>query len=209
MRYFRISRVSSFFKTPDYLEFVEATKKADRTRLFKKATSIGTRVDSLIKTGKEPVKKDCGEVVGAYKGFLKWQVNYPNFGIEAASRLYNDLYQITGEPDLYINKNEICDIKCATSIRLEYWIQQGGYLLLPNIHKIERVSILRLDKTGSDYEYIVKSKPEELHELKMLFVGELNKVRAYLRDKEKERKYGGENLYHDRVSGSVCGEVAG
>ena len=204
-KYLRVSAVSSFFKAPDFIEYIEAVKeKRVRTQQRKSAFKIGSRVDELIKTKQFPDKKDSQEVHNAFASFLTWKVNYNPQKVVPAVRGKNDVLGITGEPDLYIDDIEMCDLKCATAIRLEYWIQQGGYLFLPENQHIKRVSILRLGKKDCEYEYIVKDKPEQLHEMKMLFIGELNKVRAYLK---QEEEYDRAELYHVGSVGVVEPEV--
>jgi len=181
---------------------MEAVKeKRMRTNQRKKAFKIGIRVDELIKTNEFPSMKDSDEVRNAFASWIEWKENYSPRTIEIGERLYNDEIMITGEPDLYFNGVEINDIKCASSIRFEYWVQLGGYLLLPNHRKIERVSILRLDKKSGEYEYKVRT---DLDVLRTLFVGEVNKVREYLK---WEGEYDRSEMYHTRSVGAVEREV--
>lgn len=178
MKLLRVSKVASFFKGPDYMDYLESRPKRERTLALKRAIKVGTRVDQIIKCGVAPDEKDSEEMKSAYTAFLKFTENYP-YTRSCAVRLANTDLGITGEPDLYFDGREISDIKCSSEIRLEYWIQLGGYLWLPNPIKPDRVSILRLDKRKGEYEYRVR---KDLSDLRMLFVGELNKVREYLKE---------------------------
>ena len=170
--YDRISAVSHYFKTEDYIGYVESTDKRSRNMAIKRAKLIGQRVDDIIKFGAEPDKKDKPEVHSAYKGWCSFVKNY-NPSIQIGNRFFNEELKITGELDLILNGDEISDIKCALHIFPEYWIQLGGYLL---VYPAKKVSIIRLSKTTDDYEYVVR---ENVDELKMLFVSALNLYRYW------------------------------
>lgn len=179
MKYLRVSAVASFFKSPDYIDYLEKTVKRERTLAYKKAVKIGSRVDALIKTSTLPTKEDSQEVTTALQGWTLFLTNYPAYRRSIAARLVDEKLGITGEPDLYFNNNEVSDLKVALAVRFEYWVQLGGYLCLPLPFEPSRASIVRLDKNHCAYEYKVK---ENVSDLRTLFIGELNKVRAYIEE---------------------------
>lgn len=201
VKYLRVSAVSTFFKSPDYIDYIERTEKRDRTNSMKRAMKIGTRTDQIIKAKENPTKKDAEEVITAHKSYQQFLSNYNPVSVVAGERLFNDELAITGEPDLYFNFQELSDIKVSIETRFEYWVQLGGYLLLPIPYEITRVSILRLDKQGGNYDYQAREGVHELFKLKTLFIGELNKVRAYLEYTNQEDEY--DKCYYDRVSGTA------
>jgi hypothetical protein len=151
----RVTEVLSYFKEPWYIDWVCRVGKAEANKTGKRAMKIGSRVDELIKEGKEPVAKDCDEVKTAYSAFVKWRSLYTPLSLEPGVRLFKQIeeVEVTGEPDLFVD-GVLIDIKCATKISKSYWIQVNMYRMLHG--STGRVGILRLDKTSGSFEYVVK-----------------------------------------------------
>ena len=180
----RISQVADFVKTEDFIDWIEKTEKRERTKRKNLALKIGTEVDGLIKGFvHNPIMptKMSAEVGSCFQAFTSWGENYSP-SIVTGERLFNKELGITGEPDLYLNNNEISDIKCSIAIRPSYWLQLGGYLLLPIGFEPKQVSILRLSKSDGSYEYKVRT---DLENLKTLFISALNLYREFNKGVEK------------------------
>lgn len=158
----RITEVLSYFKEPWYIDWVHRVGRTEANRISKASMKIGTRVDELIK--KECVesnhiatvyKKESLEVQNCLLAYRKWHNNYKPKSLSSCSRLNATIegQEVTGEPDLMVD-DVLVDIKCSTKISPSYWVQVNMYRRLSE--QCGKVGILRLDKTTSSYEYIVK-----------------------------------------------------
>ena len=175
----RVTEPLNYFKEPWYIEWlmrevsvafkdigdIEKAKKFALSKIKKASDDgldIGTRVDELIKTDTAPSQKDSIEVVTAWNAYGKWRAIYQPKSIIIGTRQYATINgaEVTGEPDLFVD-DVLVDVKCASKISQNYWVQVNMYRVLPHypmapiLHK-SKVGILRLDKITGSYEYVVK-----------------------------------------------------
>lgn len=152
----RVTEVLGFFKQEWYVKWVAKNGLAVCNRIGKASMKVGSRVDEIIKEGSLIVaKKDSAEVNHCVNAFIKWKQVYQPKEILNGVRLYKEVdgVEVTGEPDIYVD-GVLVDIKCASKISLDYWLQVNVYRWLEG--KTGKVAILRLDKVTASYEYVVK-----------------------------------------------------
>ncbi len=167
----RVTEPLNYFKEPWYIDWVHRVGRTEANKTAKKAMSIGSRVDELIKnrvngefTGK--TKKDSQEVLNCCQAFKKWEEVYKPTSIVPCERYFASIEgeEISGEPDIMVD-GVLVDIKCSAKISPSYWLQVNMYRYLqwltpPGFKLTEdnryKVGILRLDKVTASYEYVVK-----------------------------------------------------
>ena len=152
----RVTEVLGFFKQDWYVKWVAKNGLAVCNRIGKASMKVGSRVDEIIKSGKLfPTKKDSAEVNNCINAYIKWNQTYEPTNVLNGVRLYKEVdgVEVTGEPDIYVD-GVLVDIKCASKISLDYWLQVNVYRWLEG--KTGKVAILRLDKVTASYEYVVK-----------------------------------------------------
>jgi hypothetical protein len=114
----------------------------------------GTNVDEAIRahvSGEKVKKFKTQEEENCFKAYLQWREDYSveNESITSAATLFDDEAYIAGTPDLWL-PDETLDIKCASAIRENYWLQTEWYARQKG-HGFK--SILRLDANLGIYEY--------------------------------------------------------
>ena len=156
--YTRVSTILEYFAEPELVAWM--IRKGKEANKFKKqAMKIGTDVDESIKNfvvSGSYSKVKTVEAKSCLEAFKRWYDDYKPH-LTVGKRLYYDPYQITGEPDLYWG-NRIIDIKCASAIRLKYYLQTAAYSFMAG--ESRSTGILRLHKHLEDYEYVERNDVE-------------------------------------------------
>lgn len=165
--YIRVSTVLDFFQEPGLVDW-KVRKGAEANKLSKQAKKIGTEIDTAVKlyvsTGSYgKVKSD--EAKSCLEAFKQWMEDYKP-RLTVGSRLYDEAYLITGEPDLYWG-DVVIDIKAASAVRPKYHLQTAIYALMADKPK---TAILRLHKQLGDYEFVERNK-EEVEGDRLAFLG--------------------------------------
>ena len=172
----RVTEVINYFSEPWKLDWYAKNGKAYCNKVGKAAMKVGSRVDELIKeypAAPFAETSDKAEVVNCVKAYNKWWEVYRTKSITHCTRLKAIIegHEVTVEPDLMVD-DVLVDLKCSSKISLQYWIQVNMYRYLEvrkqfpdtpfpadeyaDALRRSKVGILRLDKTTSSYEYVVK-----------------------------------------------------
>lgn len=140
------------------MPWIENNSKAKRKAIRDEAFRIGTAVDLLvqedIRDGGYLVPEGDFPIETCCKAWELFKKDYPDF-VTGVKEMQSELVEgeIIGHPD-FILENGIVDLKCATSIRPNYWTQTAKYFRM----KFGRVNsgmigVLKLDKVTGLYEY--------------------------------------------------------
>lgn len=185
-----VTEVLDSFIPKGLLSWYLKTGAKEAKRLSTVAMKIGRRVDELIcedvKTGsyklsaKDPIEvKNCMEAWEAFK--RDYQPNITDCQVEVKS----PDEKLIGHIDLVLN-NRVTDIKCASSIKDNYWLQTGKYeamYLLPT----DGLAILRLDKNLATYQYMTHEQAQvDPVECVRVFDGLFSAYKYYHPKDEKE-----------------------
>ena len=174
-----VTQILDFFIPKQLLDWHLRTGSKEAKRLSTVAKKIGSRVDELIQddivkgsyklSAKDPIEvKNCMEAWNQFK-----QDYQPNV-ISTQKEVKSEPQKLVGHIDLIIGAT-VVDVKCASSIKDNYWLQVAKYLdMLEN--DINDVAILRLDKNLGTYQYVVKNN---VRELVSVFDGLLEAYRFY------------------------------
>ena len=152
-----VTEVLDAFIPKGLLDWYLKTGKKEAKRLSTVAMKIGSRVDELIQqdiqTGTFKYNsKDTIEVHNCMEAWKQFKTDYSP-KIEAVQVEVRDEYQkIVGHIDLIMN-DRIVDVKCASSIKPNYWLQTAAYCeMYPK--DVDGLAILRLDKNLATYQYM-------------------------------------------------------
>lgn len=153
----RVTEVLDYFQPPELVEWKLDMGRKEANKIMRDTGKFGTRIDELIKTGKEPLSKDKPEVKSCYEAFLKWKAVYDPKEIVAQTRIYGKIgrHEITGEPDLLVDA-VLHDIKGTNAIRKKNWIQVNVYEEIRRqngLQPSEFIRLLRLDRSSGSYQY--------------------------------------------------------
>lgn len=159
-----VTEVLDFFQHPKLVEWKIRTGAREAKRQSTMALKIGARVDELVKGYFKgvPIKlgvKDQGEVRSCIEGFQKWVKDFEPKVTSTGGRFYDEGWMVTGEHDLVVDGDTIVDIKCAGSIKDNYWIQTAVYA---KFNGCDKIGVLRLDKSLGIYDYKVRQADPEL-----------------------------------------------
>lgn len=177
--YDRITSVLDYFQNPKLVEWkIKNGKEANK--ISKVSKQIGTRVDGLIKEHTKSGKirltsKESGSVTNCIRGYLQWNKDFSPKIVETDTTLFWDELGVAGTLDL-LTSDCVIDIKCANSIKKNYWIQVMMYAKMKREmgERIGKVGILRLDKLTGEYEYKLRDYDERYVSL---FIGLLANYR--------------------------------
>ena len=149
----RVSETQDFFKPEWYTKWVLKVGIREANATSKKALKIGTRIDTIIRSGVyEADKKDTQEVRQSLKNFNAWRERYNVQTIQPLSRIEEASINLTGEADFYwVEQDTLIDFKSSKRIHPEYIFQLGGYKRLGFPGK--RLAILRCDKDLDEFEF--------------------------------------------------------
>lgn len=147
------------------------------------ALMIGKTVDELIQAdvkglpiASHGLPTQDTPIYNCWLGWKKFKQAYPHF-IPSLVGVQHELRrdEITGHPDFLLQQNRhreytsslnergVCDLKCATQIRPNYWTQVAAYSWLQNsTENANFLAILRLDKVTGSYEYAELTDPDEI-----------------------------------------------
>lgn len=150
--YERVTSVLGYFTPPNLVKWQLRVGAKEAKRVKTVSMKIGTNVDDAIRAdvmGEQPVKLISDAARNCFKAYKQWREDYNIKDISSATTLFDDEAKIAGTPDLWLI-DETCDIKCASSIRENYWLQTEWYARKKG-HGFK--SILRLDGNLAQYEY--------------------------------------------------------
>lgn len=154
-RVIRVTEPLNFFKHPKIVDWMVKEGKKESGRISRAAMKVGSRVDELVKTNTQPIKKDKLEVVSAYNAYYKWARNYTPITVTPLKRVEKVIYGVilSGEPD-FEALDVLTDLKCSARISKSYWLQLAAYAWL--IDWLGKIAILRCDKATEAYQYEVR-----------------------------------------------------
>ena len=160
-----VTEVLDTFIPKGLLSWYLKTGAKEAKRLSTIALKIGSRVDELIQqdvtkgsyklTPKDPIEvKNCMEAWESFK--RDYQPKITDCQVEVKS----EAQKLLGHIDLILD-GMVVDVKCASSIKDNYWLQVAKYA---DMYKEDLLglAILRLDKNLGTYQF-VKSHQADKH----------------------------------------------
>lgn len=174
-----VTEVLETFIPKGLLDWYLKTGKKEANRLSTIAKKIGSRVDELIQTdistgtykisAKDPIEvKNCMEAWDQFKNDYSPSITSVQVEVKSEEQ------KLIGHIDLIIGAT-IVDVKCAGSIKDNYWLQVGKYADMHPLD-VDGVAILRLDKNLGTYQY-VKNNHHQYYS--QIFDGLLEAYRFY------------------------------
>lgn len=163
-----VTEVLDAFIPKGLLSWYLKTGAKEAKRLSTVAMKIGTRVDQLIqddiKTGNYKLSsKDPIEVYNCMEAWKQFKQDYqPNIQ-HSQIEVKLEYEKLVGHIDLIMN-NFVTDIKCASSIKDNYWLQVAKYSDMfggsevCTKTQIEGLAILRLDKNLATYQFVTNKQ---------------------------------------------------
>lgn len=162
-----VTEVLDSFIPKGLLDWYLKTGKKEAKRLSTVAKNIGSRVDELIQTdisngSYKFSSKDSIEVKNCMEAWKQFKLDYSPkiYGVQIEVK--SEQEKIVGHIDLVID-GLVVDIKCASGIKPNYWLQVAKYsdLLstiqmneMDNMQEKDRgIAIIRLDKNVGTYEF--------------------------------------------------------
>ena len=129
-------------------------KEANAT--MRRASSIGTRVHDLIeaqiKGDKVGFKKnESTEVVACVEAFQEWVKSRKPVPLYVEKLVWDEALGYAGTIDL-VEHECITDWKTGGRVSPEYWMQLAAYAKALNLPSIQKVRVVRLDKTLGTFE---------------------------------------------------------
>ena len=177
--YISVTEVLDMFIPKGLLTWYLKTGAKEAKRLSTVAMKIGSRVDELIqedinKGSYKLSSKDPIEVKNCMEAWQQFKSDYSPNVTATQKEVLSEEEKVLGHIDLIIDATVI-DVKCAASIKDNYWLQVAKYSdMLPV--DVDGVGILRLDKNLGTYQYVIKRNVRELVEV---FNGLLKAYRYY------------------------------
>ena len=182
-----VTEVLDAFIPKGLLDWYLKTGKKEAKRLSTVALKIGTRVDELIqedinKYSYKLSSKDPIEVKNCMEAWKQFKTDYcPNIqGVQIEVK--SDEQKLVGHIDLIMD-NMVVDVKCASFIKDNYWLQVAKYADMYK-ESLCGLAILRLDKNLGTYQF--KKAEIEPRELVKVYDGLLSAYRYYHPKDEKE-----------------------
>lgn len=155
--YVSVTEVLDFFIPKKLLDWYLKTGAKEAKRLSTVALKIGTRVDELIQedvnSGSYKLSsKDSIEVKNCMEAWRLFKADY-NPAIQMIQKeVKTESQKLIGHIDIIMN-GLTTDIKCASSIKQNHWLQVSKYdNMLP--FDTDGTAILRLDKNLGTYQFI-------------------------------------------------------
>lgn len=158
-----VTEVLDAFIPKGLLDWYLRTGKKEAKRLSTVAMKIGSRVDELIQQDIEHREykfnsKDSIEVKNCMEAWESFKRDYNPLVTQYQVEVKDEAHKVIGHIDLILN-NRVVDVKCAASIKQNYWLQVAAYseMYPPDV---DGVAILRLDKNLGTYEYKTNEQAE-------------------------------------------------
>jgi len=159
-----VTEVLDAFIPKGLLAWYLKTGAKEAKRLGTVAMKIGSRVDELIQAdinGTKPKfypKANEIEVANCMDAWHKFKQDYDPI-IEACQiEVKSEEQKLVGHIDLIMD-GRVVDIKCASSIKQNYWLQVAKYLDMKNMTElVDSTAILRLDKNLGTYQFMVDTQ---------------------------------------------------
>lgn len=152
----RVTYVLDHFYPPELVDWMVRVGKKEAKKVSTLAMKLGTSVDDAVRIDfKNPLlKKASQEQISCVKAWNSWVIDHGVDDIVFLERMVCRVRMITGQPDIYLPSiNELDDIKCANSIKPQYFFQLGAYASMM-MNKPRRLGVVRLDKKSGLYEYV-------------------------------------------------------
>ena len=185
-----VTEVLVTFMRKGLLAWYLKTGAKEAKRLSTIALKIGSRVDALIQedvtngsyklTAKDPI-----EVRNCMEGWESFKKDY-GLHVEACQvEVKDEESKVIGHIDL-IGWNRVIDVKCASSIKPNYWLQTSKYSSMKFKSPV-MPAILRLDKNLGTYQFMdaMQAKVSVIESIKV-FDGLLTAYRYYNQPKGQE-----------------------
>lgn len=153
-----VTEVLGFFIPKALLDWYLKTGKANAKKIGTIAMKIGSRVDDLIQEditkGAYKLSKNDGiEVRNCMEAWESFKKDYQPKIVRTQEEVRDNIKKVIGHIDLATD-TAVIDVKCASSIKQNYWLQVSKYLsMYPVRPEFYDIAILRLDKNLGTYEY--------------------------------------------------------
>mgnify|MGYP001569419685 CR=1 FL=1 len=189
-----VTEVLDAFIPKGLLSWYLKTGAKEAKRLSTVALKIGSRVDELIqdditKGSYKLSAKDPIEVTNCMEAWKQFKQDYNPRSLRTQIVVNDGLARVTGHVDL-ITDNTLIDVKCASSIKHNHWLQVGAYYsMLDQVmyNGISEVAILRLDKNLATYQFMtIRQAGYTPTKCSEVFYGLLEAYRFYQTKAEKE-----------------------
>ena len=186
-----VTEVLDTFIPKQLLAWYLKTGAREAKRLSTAAMKIGSRVDELIQeditngsyklSSKDPIEvKNCMEAWESFK--RDYQPKIQHVQVECK----DEQQKVIGHIDLIID-SRIVDVKCASSIKDNYWLQVSKYAHMIYKGGILKTGILRLDKNLGTYQLVTNEQAnKDPYECLKVYDGLLSAYRYYNQPKGQE-----------------------
>lgn len=176
-----VTQVLDAFIPKGLLAWYLKTGAKEAKRLSTVAMKIGSRVDSLIqedilKGSYKLSAKDPIEVKNCMEAWKQFKSDYQPTITGVQKEVKSDTQKLVGHIDLIFGAT-IVDVKCASSIKDNYWLQTAKYSDLLE-SDTDGIAILRLDKNLGTYQF-TKKEQSVVNELVKVYDGLLDAYRYY------------------------------
>ena len=185
-----VTEVLDAFIPKGLLSWYLKTGAKEAKRLSTVAIKIGSRTDELIQqdinTGNYKLSsKDPIEVKNCMEAWRQFKADYQPKISAVQVEVKDEEQKVVGHIDLILN-NLTTDVKCASSIKDNYWLQTGKYDKMYQV-PTDGLAILRLDKNLATYQFVTNKQAgvDRDHCVKV-FDGLLLAYRYYQPKAEKE-----------------------
>src|SRR3990167_1869767 len=156
-----VTEVLDYFIPKGLLDWFLKTGKKEAKRLSTVALKIGSRVDDLIQqdiqTGSYKLTaKDSIEVKNCMEAWKQFRSDYQPKDLSCQIEVSDQQDKVMGHVDI-LTDNTLIDVKCASSIKPNYWLQVSAYYSMLDqelFNRISQVAILRLDKNLGTYQFM-------------------------------------------------------
>lgn len=189
-----VTEVLDSFIPKGLLSWYLKTGAKEAKRLSTVALKIGSRVDELIqddivKGSYKLSAKDPIEVTNCMEAWKQFKQDYSPRSLRTQIEVNDGLAKVTGHVDIITN-NTLIDVKCASSIKDNHWLQVAAYysMLDQDMYSgISDIAILRLDKNLATYQFMtIRQAGHTPTECSRVFDGLLEAYRFYNAPKEQE-----------------------
>lgn len=187
-----VTEVLDTFIPKGLLDWYLKTGKVEAKRIGTIAMKIGSRVDELIQqdctVGDYKLSpKDGIEVRNCMKAWGDFKRDYEPKIQAVQVEVKDEANKLIGHIDLVMN-DRVVDIKCASSIKDNYWLQVAQYeSMYESDFPFLGLAILRLDKNLATYQFMTHEQAKiSPAQCRQVFDGLLNAHRFYNKPKGQE-----------------------
>lgn len=184
--YVSVTEVIGFFIPKKLLDWYLKTGKKEANRIGKEAMKIGSLVDEKIQhhINTQEIEKEfeSQEIANCMKAWYDFDNDYC-IKFVTQIEVKDEVNKIVGHIDL-LSDDTLVDIKCAGSIKDNYWLQVAEYNSMLSEPR-PNIGILRLDKNLGCYQYVVR---QDWRELQKIFSGLHDAYRYYNPSKAEEKE---------------------